>query len=152
MSDATEMQSPETQEMQSQELEFDSADELFALAAERIPTEFVPLPELKPGYGMWLRGMTAAGRDRFEAGLQKKDKRGRDAGLNLANFRARIVLECAVTRDGRPRFQPEQLLQIGQMPASVVAKLAEVGMRLSGLGAKEEEALAGNSDAPDGDA
>jgi len=84
-----------------------------------------------------VRGLTAAGRDEWEARLFNGRSR------NLRNVRASLVSLC-VYDNGERVFDSADIDSMGEMPASVIDRLYEVAMRLSGIGASEQEKLEGN--------
>jgi len=108
-------------------------DRLLSLRAS-VPSEIVEVP----GVGqVEVRGLTAAGRDEWESRLFN----GR--GRNLRNVRASLVALC-VFDNGARVFESADIEAMGEMPASVIDRLYDIAMRLSGIGATEQEKLEGN--------
>ena len=99
-----------------------------------IPSEEVTVP----GVGVvMMRGLTAAKRDEWEQRIYSAK------GKTLSNIRASLVAMCAY--DGEdPMFAATDIEAIGEMPASVIDELYDIATRLSGMGAKDKEAIEKN--------
>lgn len=101
-----------------------------------VPSEMVTVP----GVGeVEIRGLTAAGRDEWEQRIVSA------RGKTVRNIRASLVALC-VYADGKPVFTSGDIEAIGELPAQIVDRLYDVASRLSGLGAKDQEELEGNSE------
>lgn len=100
------------------------------------PKEEVDTPEWN-GTSIWIRVMTSAERDKLEAEMAK---------TNQTNFRARLVLYTACNEDGTALFQPHDLPWLGNQSALLMARLADVAMRLNGYSKAEIEDLEKNSE------
>ena len=110
-------------------------ERLLALRAS-VPSETVDVP----GVGqVEVRGLTAAGRDEWEQRIVSAK------GKTVRNIRASLVALCVYEAD-RLVFSPGDVDALGELPAQVVDRLYEVASRLSGLGAKDQETLEGNSE------
>jgi len=105
------------------------ADFLRALdQAAPVPREFVPLPALGEGKGIWLRGMTAAEWDEFQ---QRRHKQ--EGPADLANYRAGVVAYALCDEAGnRLSTDPQaDAAEIGRCFAPVIRQLYAVADRLN---------------------
>lgn len=108
-----------------------SLDEIFA--QRELPKEFVPVPEWGEG-GVWISVMNGLQRDAWESAI----------AADRANARAKLVVYAAVTADGQPLFQPEQVDQVGKLNAIALARLATVALRINRLSTGAMEDTKGN--------
>lgn len=100
-----------------------------------VPSEQVTVP----GVGVvTMRGLTAAKRDEWEQRIWNAK------GKSLTNIRASLVAWCAYDGEA-PLFSASDIDAIGEMPASIIDELYDIATRLSGMGAKDKEAIEGNS-------
>jgi hypothetical protein len=106
----------------------------------KLPTEDVPVPEWGDGATVRVRGLTAAGRDRFEATyLVRLGPDGKPlAGFMPDSFRAPLVALCAVDGDGNPLFRESDITALAECDGRVIDRLYQVAARLSGM---EREAV-----------
>jgi hypothetical protein len=111
------------------------------LAAADLPREEVLIPEW--GGTVWVRTLSAAERDAFEAASVQA--RGKDRSVNLANLRARLAVLCLVDEQGQRLFTDTDAVALGQKSAKALAKVYDVAARLNGLSADDVEELAKNS-------
>lgn len=109
------------------------------LAIDDLPREVVEVW----GDRLWVRCMTAAERDDFEA--QVMVTKGKDTKLNLKNLRAQLVVRTTVDEDGNRLFTDEDAEDVGKKSADEIDKLFAVASRLSGFSEKDVEELAKNS-------
>lgn len=127
-----------------------SKDAIFAAADT--PTETVHVEEW--GGDVIVRGLTAAGRDAFEASIQKreKDKRGKErVKTDLTNFRAKLVVLCLVDEAGNRLLSNDDAVALGNKSAAAVNQVFDVARRLSGMSQEDVEEMEGNSDETDAD-
>lgn len=104
-------------------------ERMFALRAS-VPSEMVEIP----GVGqVEVRGLTAAGRDAWEA------QTFRDKGKGMRNFRASLVAQC-IFENGKPAFSVSDAEPLGDLPAAIIDRLYEVATKLSGMGVEQENA------------
>jgi hypothetical protein len=108
-------------------------------AALDLKTERIDVPEW--GGTLLMRGMTGAQRDSFD---QSSVSIGVEHGLE--NFRARLLVACAVDEQGAALFSEADIATLSAKSGAVLDRLARIARRLSGLGA-EEEAAAKNASA-----
>lgn len=122
--------------------ELESPDDLKNV--DDLPVEVVPVPEWN--CSVRVRGMTGVERDAWEATLAKERADGKRE-INHENLRARLLVRCIVRKDGRRVYTDSQTEDLGNRSGAVLARLFEVASRLSGLGKKDVEELAGKSGA-----
>lgn len=118
-------------------------DKLLAL---RVPVEVVSLPELG-GEIVHVYGLSGVERDAFEASMTVS--RGKKREQNLANIRARFVILVARDADGRRIFDDADATVVGNLPASVLDRLFDIGRKLSGMTPEDVDELGkGSESAP----
>jgi hypothetical protein len=115
----------------------------------REPAAAAPeLEDLLAGQPLYVRELTAAERDEFEAGRVRT--RYLPGGqmrqeLALANVRARLLVLVLCDEQGRRVFREEDAVELGGLPAIVLDRWYEQAARLSGMSATTDEELAKNS-------
>ena len=115
------------------------------LAVEDLPLVPVEVPEW--GGTVWVKPMTAAGRDAFEVAVS--DDNGE---IDRRNFRAKLVVRCAVDPETGVRlFKDDDAKILGAKNALPLSRVFEAAARASGLSPDDVEKLQGNSDGRDGD-
>ena len=112
------------------------------LAAPDLVTETVAVPEW--GGEVLVRSLELAEREQYEAG--SFIMRGETREVNLATLRARLLALALVDLDGHALFREADITALGRKNGRVMARLFEVAQRLSGLGARDIETLAKNSE------
>lgn len=110
------------------------------LAASDITTETVKVPEW--GGDVLVRGLTGSQRDAYEEGCYVGQ--GKDRRTSFKNLRARLVALCVVDEQGARVFDDADAAALGDKSAAALDRIFDVAQRLSGLTAKDVEALAGN--------
>jgi hypothetical protein len=110
------------------------------LAAADMTTETVECPEW--GGPVHVRTLSGTERDAFEASML--DAKGKGAS-NLANIRARLLVRALCDDSGNRLFADADADALGRKSAKVLDRLFDVAQRINGLGAKDVEALQGNS-------
>lgn len=116
----------------------------------------VPIPEWAPKddpdpelWTMRLKGMTGTERDRWEASMQP---RGNSKKPNLENFRARLIIQCAVDDDGNRIFNAGDAKMIGSKSAKSVSRIFDKCQEMNGLSESDvEELTEGFDDGPSED-
>src|SRR6185437_6804107 len=109
------------------------------LKADGPPAEEVEIPEL--GGTVLVRGMTGRERDDFEA--RTIVRRGNEMVPDAGNIRARMVACCVIDEDtGQRMFTESDAGALGELPARVIIRIAEVAARLSGIGEQDVEEMA----------
>jgi len=111
------------------------------LAASDIQTKEVDVPEW--GGSVFIKGMTGAERDNFEAANQ--DSSG---GQKLTNLRARFLVRCIVNENGTRIFVDQDAAALGKKSSAAINRLWEAAGELNGTGDAEQEAMEGNSETP----
>ena len=115
------------------------------LGAPELPLVEVDIPEW--GGTVWVKPMTAAGRDAFEASVA--DDNGK---VDKRNFRAKLVVRCVVDHETGVRlFQDDDAKAIGAKSAMPVDRIFEAAAKASGLTPEDLVGLEGNSEGRDGD-
>lgn len=107
------------------------------LAANDLPRELLSVPEW--GGEVYVRGMTGAERDKLEFKLAQRRKAGKST-----RFRASLAVATVCDENWNPIFGPEDVDAIDSMPAAGLGRVADVAMRLSGIGAEDAEELEKN--------
>lgn len=106
------------------------------LGIKDLQIEKVDVPEWG-GY-VFVRGMTGAERDSFEASVV--DIRGSSQKINMVNVRAKLVSLTACDEEGNRLFEDSDIIELGKKSALALQKVFDVAQRLSGL-SKEEVSL-----------
>ena len=110
------------------------------LAAEDLGRERVAIKDW--GGEVFVRAMTAAERDEWEAGLVAE--KGADPTARMRNLRARLAVLCVVTEAGERIFADSDADALGKKSAKALDRIFEVASRLNGLTAKDVEHLEKN--------
>jgi len=112
------------------------------LAAPDMLTEEVPVPEW--GGTVLVRGLTGTERDAFEEEMITGKGKNRD--VNLANFRARLIVKSVVDKAGKRLFTQADMVALGGKSAAAIQRVFQVAMRLSGMSEEDVEELTKNSE------
>jgi hypothetical protein len=104
------------------------------LGARKLAIEPLDVPEL--GGQVFVREMTAAERDRFEAAHIKAP---------FVNLRARLAAATLCDDQGALLFGPGDVEALGLIPARILDRVFPVASRLSGLSRSDVEDLEKNS-------
>jgi hypothetical protein len=112
--------------------------------------EWAPQGDPEPeSWIMRLRGMTGTERDRWEASMQP---RGNSKKPNLENFRARLIIQCAVDQDGNRIFNAGDAKMIGSKSAKAISRVFDKCQEMNGLSESDVEDLTEDfGDDPNGD-
>ena len=108
------------------------------MSARDLETEQVFVEEW--GGEVFVRGLTASERDQFEAETVIPGSKQK----NFKNFRARLVVLCAVDGKGERLFAAKDAEALGKKSAAAVLKVFKVAQRLSGLGLDDEKDIEEN--------
>lgn len=114
------------------------------LGMDDIPLEAVVVPEWG-SRTVYVCGMTAAGKNAFEASLV--EIRGSSRKVRMENATAKLLVRTVVTRQRQPLFSEADIERLGTKSAAALERLAKVAQRLSAMGPDEVEALVKNSEA-----
>lgn len=105
-----------------------------ALAATVLPTETVYVPEWE--CNVLVQSMTARAKDAFEKGIHED---------GLVNFRARLVIACALDPEtNEPAFTEDDLEWLGDRSAKSVGLLYDLAAKLNGVSAADADELEKN--------
>jgi hypothetical protein len=115
----------------------------------------IPVPEWAPegdpepdSWVLRLKGMTGTERDRFEASMQPK---GGSKKPNLENFRARLIVQCAVDDDNNRIFNAGDVKMLGSKSAKAISRVFDRCQEMNGLSDNDvEELTEGFDDDPSG--
>jgi hypothetical protein len=110
------------------------------LAADDLGREKVTVKEW--GGDVFVRAMTAAERDEWEAGLVSEPDGG--AKARLRNLRARLAVLCVVDAAGNRLFGEGDADALGRKSAKALDRIFDVALRLNALGAKDVKELEKN--------
>jgi hypothetical protein len=118
------------------------------LSAPDIVKELVSVPEW--GGDVYVKGMTGAERDNYEASVVTI--RGKHRDFNLSNIRAKLVSASVCDEKGARLFTDADVKALGSKSSAALQRVFEVAQRLSGLtdAAVEELADALKNDQSDG--
>ena len=122
------------------------------LARQDLPVEPIPVPAWGNSV-VYVRGLSAAGRDAYEASLSKTEGVGRKAKrvTDLSNVRAKLLARCLCDEQGAPLFTDADVEALGDKSAEALEPLIEAAQRLSGMTDNDIERLEGNSEPAPGD-
>lgn len=105
----------------------------------------VPVPEWAPdgdpnpeSWVLKLKGMTGRERDRFEASMAPK---GNSKKPNMENFRARLIVQCAVDEEGQKLFNSGDIGWLGEKSAKSLSRIFDKCQELNGLSDSDVEEL-----------
>ena len=113
------------------------------LAAVDLKTELVEVPEW--GGAVYVRGLTGAERDRFEADIINERKGSKR--YNFQNTRAKLAAMTIVSDEngGSQVFTRSDIDDLGNKSSAALQRVYNVAQRLSGLSDEDVEELSGNS-------
>jgi hypothetical protein len=117
----------------------------------------VPVPEWAPAgdpdpesWVLRLRGLTGSERDRFEASINQQ--RGGKQRQNTENFRARLIVMCAVNEDGQRLFSRADLKRLGEKSSKALDRVFTKCSEMNGFTDNDVESLTeGFDDGPSED-
>lgn len=119
------------------------------LGADDLPRERVDVPEW--GGSVYVRTMTGAERDQFEAAMYEVQGAGYAASRDyLINFRAKFAALCIVDENGNRLFSDDDVVVLGQKSVAALQRVLTVAQRLNALTEADVEALRKNSNGPVG--
>jgi len=108
------------------------------LGADDIVMELVQVPEW--GGDVYVKGMTGAERDNWEAGIVKTT--GKETTVNMQNVRAKLCAVSICDADGKKLFTPSDIKDLSKKSAAALQRVFKVAQRLSGLTDDDVEELA----------
>ena len=117
-----------------------SAEQLRAPLPRKI--ERVELPEFGDDSHVFVRGMTAREKGKFETSLQ--GRKGKQDKQRVLEVRERLVVATACDAEGNAIMTADDVSDLGQQDSAIVSRLFDVAMRLCGMSDDDVEELAGN--------
>lgn len=117
------------------------------LAADDITYEVVDCPE----WGGKVRVRSLDGRQRADWQQASIQGTGRTATVNFRQTTVKLVALAVVDADGKPIFSNSDIAKLATKNSAPLERIAEVAMRLSGIGDDEVDALEKNSEATPSD-
>jgi hypothetical protein len=102
----------------------------------------VPVPEL--GGSVFVKGMTAKDRSRFETQFQLSS--GKSNTRKMKEIRERLVIACLCDEEGVLLLQDSDVDAVGSQPAAVIERIVEAAQKVCGMSNDDVEDLAKNSD------
>lgn len=102
----------------------------------------VPVPEL--GGSVFVKGMTAKDRSRFETQFQLSS--GKSNTRKLKEIRERLVVACLCDEEGVLLLQDSDVDAVGAQPAAVVERIVDAAQKVCGMSNNDVEDLAKNSE------
>jgi hypothetical protein len=108
------------------------------LKADDLKRELVSVPEW--GGDVYVRGMTGADRDKFEASIIQM--RGKDQTLNMVNIRAKLASMTICDEAGKLLFSEADIKGLSLKSASALQRVFAVAQKLSGIGESDVKELA----------
>lgn len=114
------------------------------LNAVDVKTEEVQVPEW--GGSVYVRGLTAGERDKWEASLYSAEKRGSsfEVVAHKDNIRAKFLVVSIVDEEGKLMFTAGDIEALSKKSAAPVDRLFAVAQRLSGMTKEDVEELEKN--------
>ena len=114
-------------------------DELLSLDDAEI--EEVDMNQWWPGKKVFVRSMTVADRDAFEAEGLRREGRGKKTRYvpTLKDTRSRLLVRCLCDDSGVLIFSPEDAPQLARKHSGAVEHLTEVARRINGLSGDDDE-------------
>ena len=114
------------------------------LAADDLPKIWINTPEWGRSAGVWIRGMSGAERDQFEARVSGLDGGGDQVKMDYVNLRATLVASCAVDDDGKRLFNGDQVEALGTKSGACLDRLFDASRKASGIGDDDVKKLSKN--------
>ena len=100
------------------------------LKVQDIKIEKVHVPEW--GGDVYVKGMTGAERDGFEASVV--NMRGKGTNVDMSNIRAKLATQTLCDENGERLFTDVDVKALGKKSASALQRVFEVAQKLSGIG------------------
>ncbi len=116
------------------------------LSADDMEIVLVEVPEW--GGHVFIKTLTGAERDAFEAGMI--ETRGKSREVNIKNIRASLVAACACTADGGRLFTISQTEALGLKAAKPLDRIFSVASKMNGISEEDVEELAEDFSDTDG--
>jgi hypothetical protein len=110
------------------------------LKAEDYKIEEVEMPEW--GGTVFVRSLTGAERDQYEASMATLDKKGNVRDIHMENIRARLVALTVCDETGQRLFGDTDVKALGEKNAAALERVFQAAQRLSGLTKRDLDELA----------
>ena len=107
-----------------------------------IPKQEIYIPEI--GGTVWVKGMSAADRSRFEKEFQTSS--GQSSKRKLSQIRERLVIACVCNEEGSPILTVKDVEALGKQSIQIIERIVNVAQKLCGMSSEDVEQLAGNSE------
>lgn len=91
------------------------------LAADDLQYADVPVPEW--GGTVRIRTLTGEERDNFEEKIIKRDGQGNRVGMDLNQFRAKLLVRTMVDEDGKRIFTEQDIHALGRKSSAAMDKV-----------------------------
>lgn len=115
-------------------------DELLGLKKRR--QERVELPELGNGHYVNVVGFTLKERTEFELSMQ--GDRGKPSKSKHQQIRERLIVATCRDDEGNPIFTEDDIGSLGDGDVTVLSRIADAALRVTGFSDADVEELAGN--------
>lgn len=102
--------------------------------------ELIDVPEWKGS--VYMKGMTAAERDSWEADVYMARKK--DELQGMLDFRARLVAKCICNKDGNLLFTAKDIKALSSKSAKALDRLFEKAQELNGMRKEDLEKMTEN--------
>ena len=102
----------------------------------------VPAPEM--GGSVYVRGITARDRSRFETQFQLSS--GKSSKKRMQEIRERLVVACLCDADGELLLTEADIEAVGKQPAPVIERIVEAAQAVCGMSNRDVEDIAKNSE------
>ena len=102
----------------------------------------VPVPEM--GGSVYVRGMTARDRSRFETQFQLSS--GKSSKKRMQEIRERLVVACVCDANGELLLTEADIEAVGKQPAPVIERIVEAAQAVCGMSNRDVEDIAKNSE------
>ena len=106
--------------------------------ADDVKKELLNVPDW--GGVVYVRGMTGADRDKFEASIVQT--RGKDQTLNMVNIRAKLASMTICDEKGNRIFSEADVKDLSNKSAHALQRIFVVAQKLSGIGDDDVKELA----------
>ena len=114
------------------------------LGAQDLPSERLDVPEW--GGSIYVKSLTGAERDGFEALIiRKRESNRKTGGMSILGLKARLVILTACDAAGERLFKDDDIDALNAKSGAALDRIFQVAQRLSGLSAEDVEELEGNS-------
>ncbi len=113
------------------------------LSADDCKKERIDVPEW--GGEVYIRVMTGAERDMFEAGLYGSDNYNGSGKMNFKNVRAKLATLTLCDESGNRLFTDADMVTLGTKSAAALDRVFSAAQKLNGFTDQDVEDLAKNS-------